>query len=996
MKKNGKSIFHTTLLAMLSVLAVEFLLLFLTLHLSNITQQLNQNAVDILNKQVENRCSYLENTMIQNQDLSSLALEIQTTALTLSEAGKIDFDTLDSSTEQALPLLQAVNQSLITHLRSKSITGIFLILNTHDLSTREEGSVLPGIYIRDMDPDSPASDRNADLLLERSPVTLVRSSNISTDKAWSPAFEFSNATSSFYYPVFQEAYNDQGRLDAKEYGRWTTFPYSLNRDNDTCIAYSIPLLLPDGTVYGVLGVEMLTSYMQSLMPASELQNEASGSYILASTHSDLSADSMQMIVSCSSAASSNDLNPSASLLPVQRSGKNQHVTVQNGVKYFTALKPLSFYSKNAPFSEEHWVLIGAVKISQLFAFSEHVMDLLILSVFLTLSVGTICCLIVSRHLARPIAKVSGEISQAQKEGTSIPNLSRTGIREVDQFAIAITQLSKDVLTSSTKFLRIMEMASVELGGYEIRQDTNSVFVTDNFFSMLGLPPQDPADLTPGLFQFLLRKFDQACPHSMTSTGDLVYCVTHPDGNIRYLRMETTQNQFSKVGLIEDVTSSTIERMRIEHERDFDPLTGLYNRRAFQRECELLFRTPKVLKHCAFLMLDLDNLKHTNDTYGHDFGDQYIRQTGLCFEAHAPKHALCARISGDEFNLLFYGYDSKDEIRAVIDHISKELQKKVLYLPDGQELHISISGGIAWYPDNAVSIEKLKKYADFAMYQAKHSQKGQLQEFDLATYEAEIHTVQSRMEFDRFIRDELVTYHFQPIVSAKTGEADAYEALMRVSLPTLTSPEHILKIARDEGQLHEIERITMFHASQAFLALRENHLIRNSDLLFINSIASQHMTQEENREYAKRFAQIQSNIVVEITEEESLDSYSLEVKRSMPGFSGMFALDDYGSGYSNQKSLLDLSPCFIKIDLAIIRNIHTSPDKQQIVSNIISYAHQRHIQIIAEGLETREEVEKALELGVDYLQGYYLARPAAVPPKINQEALNVILEFQKKA
>ena len=108
---------------------------------------------------------------------------------------------------------------------------------------------------------------------------------------------------------------------------------------------------------------------------------------------------------------------------------------------------------------------------------------------------------------------------------------------------------------------------------------------------------------------------------------------------------------------------------------------------------------------------------------------------------------------------------------------------------------------------------------------------------------------------------------------------------------------------------------------------------------------------------------------------------------------MFALDDYGSGYSNDLSLLELSPLFIKIDLSIIRNIHMNPDKQQIVSNIVTYAHQRGMRIIAEGIETPDEVLKVLDLGIDYLQGYFLARPAAVPPQINPEAVRLIQEFQ---
>lgn len=993
MKKQGRSIFHTIFLAMLSVLFIETLLLLIVLYLSRVGERLNQNAIDLLQKQVENRSSYLESVMLDNQNLSSLSDKINTAAESLRESGLIDMEHLGDNSNACLPLMEAIDSDLIEELRSHSATGLFVLFNTQDLSRREIHSDIPCIYLRDLDPDAPASDRNADLLLLRAPAAMVKSMGISTDRAWTPALSYRGlGTSGILYPSFQAAYEDHAQLSASDYGHWTITSYTLTGDDHPAIAYTIPLILSDGTVYGVLGIEMTTAYLQSLLPFWELQNEQAGSYLLASHTGNLQDPEVALSAACCSTGTGMEAYNSEDTLLLTHKNRQQFLLTNHGKRYYAALTPLSFYNRNAPFSSEQWLLIGAVEFGQLFSFSNHVILLLGLNIFLMLIVGLICSLICSRRLARPISRLSAEVAAVQKNRSTIPNLSLTGIRELDQFSTAITTLSRDILMTSTKFLRIMDMASVELGGYEIRFDTGSVYFTDNFFSMLGVNSEESTVLTPVQFQERLQSFTASCPHTSSPSGGRVYRIVRPNGETRYLRMEVRQEGQAQFGLIEDVTMTTFERLRIEHERDYDTLTGLYNRQAFQRESESLFSEPKQLKHAALLMLDMDNLKYTNDTYGHDWGDQYIRQAGRCFADYTPKDTLCARISGDEFHLLFYGYESQDEIRKVLTKLREQLHQQSLPLPDGKVLHLSISDGIAWYPEDGTQLDILKKYADFAMYQIKHSRKGALGEFDLGSYNQEAYSAQARLDLHRLIENEMLSYHFQPIVSARTGQIVAYEALMRSMLPTLKSPDTIMKLAREENCLHDIERITMFKATEAYLSLQERGLIRGTELLFVNSIASQHMTDEENQEYCRRFAAIQKQIVIEITEEEMLDPASLEVKRGTPGFPGTFALDDYGSGYSSEKNLLELSPKYIKIDLSIIRGIDTDPDKQQIVANIVAYAHPRKMLIIAEGLETPEEIHKVLELDVDLLQGFCLARPAAIPGSVHSDALDVIYDF----
>lgn len=252
----------------------------------------------------------------------------------------------------------------------------------------------------------------------------------------------------------------------------------------------------------------------------------------------------------------------------------------------------------------------------------------------------------------------------------------------------------------------------------------------------------------------------------------------------------------------------------------------------------------------------------------------------------------------------------------------------------------------------------------------------------------------RKQFLQLMRREDLTCYYQPIVSAVTGKIRALEALMHVEMSMLKSPEDVLRLAKEYNCLHELERITFFRAAEGYCRLRDNGEVRGDELLFVNSIASQHMTDDECREFRQKYADIRKQLVIEITEQENLSKEALE-RKTATGFLGAVALDDYGSGYNSEKSLLILSTQYIKVDMVIIRDIDTDVDKQQIVANIVKYAHQRGMYIVAEGVETAAELKKVIELDVDLLQGYYLSRPAATPGAINPDALRIIEENRKR-
>ena len=792
-----KSIFGTIFSSMLVVLLIEVLLLVASIYLMRVGPQLDQNAEDILAMQVETRGGYIQSQLLEAQELSSLSTRINTLTEELLADGSISLDTLDSGSEAALPLLEAATPRLISTLRSRPVTGIFLVLNTHDLDQRQTGERMPVVYLRDLDPDAPPSDNNSDLMFERAPAQLVQSQSIYTDKSWEPALAYrALGKGGLLYPPFQAAYQDEVKLDAAAYGHWTTSPYILTGDTRPAIAYSQPLILPDGTVYGVIGVEILTSYLTDRLPYGELQSDNSGSYFLAfSDDASSNIDKLSLTPVLSSTQTS-ALSSLSSPLQFNRKDKCYRM-FQAGSAYISSIVPLELYSRNAPFSNEQWCLVGVVPTSHLFAFSQRVQQLLFLTVLLTLIVGFSASWLISERMSKPVTQLSAEVEAAQAQADTLPHLSKTGIAEVDQFASAITQLSTDVLASSTRFLRIMEMASVELAGYELRGDI--LYTTDNFFPMLGL--KKPADLAPESFRAQIAQLEKTHLYRTTPNRSRIFAIPQSDGSTQYIILRVTHiasETPSEVGMLEDCTSSMLEQQRIEHERDYDMLTGLYSRQAFNRVCNELFAQPEKLGCAALLMMDLDNLKRINDTYGHDWGDQYIRQTGQCFTANTPAGTICSRLSGDEFLLLFYGYRSQEEIRVHLNHLNQALHASRTTLPNGRTLNISISGGVAWYPEDGRNLKTLKKYADFAMYQVKQSHKGRMSDFDIGMYHREEYAAQTQRDFETMLKEELVTYYFQPIFSAQNGQIIAYEALMRVNMPTLHSPSQVMTLAHEAG------------------------------------------------------------------------------------------------------------------------------------------------------------------------------------------------------
>ena len=711
-------------LVMLILLQAAILLV--SLYLSGIFSQVNSNERSILGKQVVNRANYLEIQMTQQwSDIAELAQSINRKTQAAIEQGAIRLDLLENDSKEASKLIGMICTDMIETMYRNKNSGIYVIFNTSSL----DGNVEPktGFHVRDFDPTVNATTQYSDLLLECAPISTVKAMNISTDTGWDTRYDFGTAYGDYFRKPFMEAYRAMRKLEAVDYACWNS---SAQSSLPSGLTYSMPLMLEDGTLYGVLGVELLDDYVGDSLPYDELGFGTDGTYMLALFDKGTNRATLKMV----SGKTRLRRGETIALTP----GKDgSYAFEQDGKKIVTQMDRLTVYDMYAPFDSETWVLMGATTAQSLYAFSKRVSRMILLAIALMLIFDAAGSVLIARRLSKPIEKLSKEVDIARMNENGIPRLSITGIREIDHFAEAFAGLSREAINTSTRFLRMLDMASVDIAGCEFdtskEADATPAFATDNFFPLLGVPNGDAGNVTLGQIKMLQSKMTDSIL-SVEKKGDSTLLhVRSLDGKERYVRLKETQIESRTIVLAEDVTTSTLERLRIERERDYDLLTGLYNRRAFYRFAGRLFDRPDKMKHAAVVMMDLDNLKRTNDTFGHEWGDRYIHEAAVCFLRNIPDGTLCARVSGDEFNILFCGYDSREAVQRAIDRLVSGVENSHFNLPDGQATRIHVSGGIAWYPEDGTELMELIKCADFAMYQMKRNEKGRFGVFDRTQY-----------------------------------------------------------------------------------------------------------------------------------------------------------------------------------------------------------------------------------------------------------------------
>ncbi len=925
---------------------------------SGMPEDMNENTFKVLDRTVSASAFSLEKYFGGFVNLSDFYTAVSDRTLENASALELSISAYLNNSENRNQLLADITPDVLAAMRATSTSACFVILEDGN-----HGTVHDAVYLTDQNPYNTPKN-NADIYVAIGPTRLLYDYELTLDSMWSQTLE-TDIDCPFYQTVI-DSVASYPELSASDLGYFSV-SNAIHEEDKNCLFYTVPLIDEHHKPYGVIGFGVSFNYLKSCLPDQNLLIDSYGTYLLGVT------ENMSRI---SSIYVGND-----DYYPVLASGEQVSVSVHDA-KYgiydiknnslptptSVCMKPLRLYTDQSPYYRQQWVLCGVVGTDTLYAPSDHLKLVLVGAVSVALLLAVAGTFFITHLFMRPIRVLSRSIPKLSPANSALP---KTRITEFDTLADAISNQNDSIYRLGNKMSDIIDVAGISLAVCEFNESEERIYCTHQLFEILEISDEgwEHNHILKPMLMGKLKKLEEFFEPSH-ETADL-FRYHRPDYDDKWLDIKQQSTGKNTLVIISDVTQSVLEKQKILHDRDYDALTGLYNRGAFAREMKYMIDEG----HCTNGLLsiwDLDSLKYTNDTYGHEVGDRYICTLADLLKRRMPKKSISARLAGDEFTMFLYD-EPKETLIATLKAIHSELMQETLLLPDGLELNMSASAGMAFYSEDGTNYPDLLKYADFAMYQIKKSSKGSIKAYNKESYLKDYILVQGVGELNRLIKYESIKYVYQPIISLKNGTVFAYEALMRPISDLLRKPEELLRVAQVEAKLDKIERITWFHALKNFFGqVREDDNAR----IFINSIPNQLLADDEWTLIEKMYEEKLGRVVMEITESVKSELAIDEKKRAFCAkWNIPIALDDYGSGYSNSDMLVSFDFHFVKLDMSLIRDIHKNPSTQSLVRGMIAYCHENYIMVIAEGIETVEEYETAKELGADFGQGFYLAKPS---------------------
>ncbi|MBN2897963.1 MAG: sensor domain-containing diguanylate cyclase [Clostridia bacterium] len=676
---------------MVIMIVVQTLLISALLINGGVIKQATDNAFVLFNDKVSGRLSVLEGEMKNNWTVFDPYLKNMSNLLT--------------SDQDDTAFLEAAAKELIPLLRRSQVTGAYIILTDKGV----ESEYLPALYIRDYDPlmNSYSDD---DLYVVFGPSNVATSYQIPLDQIWQYNFKVTEENRHFIEKTLS---SDMLSAHTSDVGYWNK-PFKLSAGDVEIITYSVPIFDRYGEVRGLVGIDITVNYLRDFLPKNELYPQDSLGYLIA--YQDGMDGGIDPIV-LNGALQKRLLNEDEPFEFTQRDEESHIFEVENhsGVEsIYASVEAMGLYNYNSPYDRERWYLVGLMREEHLLKSTRVIEQIVVYSMVIALIFGVIGGIVISFQMSKPLIRLAKQLRSSDKNQPI--ELLSTGLSEIDALSEAFITTNKAMIESASRFDKMIQMSNLPIGAYEVNYALKTYFVTDRFFELLGLEeaaqPKDFMAFVTTLSKFFNYPIDEE------------YDVYESKSKVhRYIRYNQSANAEIWIGVILDVTDEIIEKRKIKRERDHDYLTDIFNRDGFTKAFERWY-SQEMTGQSAIVMFDLDNLKNINDTYGHQWGDDYIKSAVAMLRTLEDEgHAIVGRRSGDEFYALLHNYDSKEAIIRVMDRLYAKIHGTDILFPDNQERHIAISSGLKWIDNKSSSFETLLHMADQALYEAKEKYKG---------------------------------------------------------------------------------------------------------------------------------------------------------------------------------------------------------------------------------------------------------------------------------
>lgn len=432
-----------------------------------------------------------------------------------------------------------------------------------------------------------------------------------------------------------------------------------------------------------------------------------------------------------------------------------------------------------------------------------------------------------------------------------------------------------------------------------------------------------------------------------------------------------------VGVFSDITLVKESQEKLDHLAHHDPLTGLPNRLLFNdRLSHAIQRAGRDPRPLALLFIDLDRFKNVNDTLGHHIGDELLRQVAQALASKVRDGDTLARLGGDEFILLLEDSDGKYGAGVVADKLMSVFEQPFVVV--AHELFVTASVGISIFPDDGDDLNMLIRNADVALYQAKAHGRNAYRFYSSEMTGEGIERLRLENMLRRSIEKTEVFLNYQPQINIETDELIGVEALVRWHHPELglVPPVKFIPLAEDTGFINQLGKWVLFEACR--------QMVRWDDAgLFVPKIAVNLSVKQFERGSIV-------TMVSQILEETGLEAHRLQLEvtesvimntgdalsfiRGLSEIGVSLAIDDFGTGYSSLAYLKQMPVQTLKIDRSFIMDIGSDPNEEAIAIAIIQLGRSMQLSVVAEGVETQEQVDFLKREGCHFAQGYFYSRP----------------------